>query len=85
MKPHHEELIEEHESHHHIVSPRVYLTIVVALLFATAITVWASYVDLGEWHITQGVTLFWNPVVALAIASNVVPRRSARNRAVCST
>ena len=28
----------------------------------------ASYVDLGEWHIAPGITLFWNPVVALAIA-----------------
>ena len=69
MKPHHEESIEEHESHHHIVSPRVYLIIVVALLFGTAITVWASYIDLGEWHIAPGMTLFWNPVMALAIAA----------------
>ena len=35
----------------------------------TAPTVWASYVDLGEWHITQGLTLFLNPIVALAIAA----------------
>ena len=69
MAQHHEESIEEHESHHHIVSPRVYLTIVVALLFGTAVTVWASYIDLGEWHIAPGVTLFWNPVMALAIAA----------------
>ena len=47
----------------------MYLTIVLALLVATGITVWASYIDLGEWHITQGLTLFWNPVVALAIAA----------------
>ncbi len=32
-------------------------------------TVSASYFDLGEWHIAPGLTLFWNPVVALAIAS----------------
>jgi cytochrome c oxidase subunit IV len=55
----------EHASHpvaehheHHIVSPRMYLLIFVALLVGTAITVGASYVDLGE----------WNPVIALAIA-----------------
>jgi cytochrome c oxidase subunit 4 len=69
MTQHNEESIEAHESHHHIVSPRVYLTIVLALLVGTAVTVWASYIDLGEWHITQGLTLFWNPVVALAIAA----------------
>lgn len=46
----------EHE--HHIVSPRVYLTIVLALLVGTGITVWASFIDLGP----------WNPVIALAIA-----------------
>jgi cytochrome c oxidase subunit IV len=69
MQPQHKETIEEHESHHHVVSPRIYLTIVVALLFATGATVWASYIDLGEWHVAQGITIFWNPVVALAIAA----------------
>jgi cytochrome c oxidase subunit IV len=55
----------EHPSHpvaehheHHIVSPRMYLLIFGALLVGTAITVGASYIDLGE----------WNPVIALAIA-----------------
>ena len=42
----------------HIVSPKVYLAILLALLVGTAVTVWASYVDLGV----------WNPVIALAIA-----------------
>jgi len=46
----------EHE--HHIVSPKVYLTIVLALLLGTGLTVWASFIDLGP----------WNPVIALAIA-----------------
>jgi len=57
----------EHEPH--VVSPVVYLAILGCLLAATALTVWASYIDLGEWHIAPGLTLFWNPVVALAIAS----------------
>ena len=58
-----------HSDHeHHIVSPIVYLTILGALFVGTALTVWASYIDLGEWHIAPGLTLFWNPVVALAIA-----------------
>jgi cytochrome c oxidase subunit 4 len=59
---------QQHENEHHIVSPVVYLTILGALLVGTALTVWASFIDLGEWHIAPGLTLFWNPVVALAIA-----------------
>ena len=58
----------QHAQEHHIVSPVIYLIIILALLVATATTVWASYLDLGEWHIAPGVTIFWNPVVALAIA-----------------
>lgn len=58
----------ETDHEHHIVSPVVYLTILLCLLVFTGLTVWASFIDLGEWHIAQGVTLFWNPVVALAIA-----------------
>ena len=49
---------EPHEHEHHIVSPKVYLTIVAALLVGTALTVWASFIDMGP----------WNPVIALAIA-----------------
>jgi cytochrome c oxidase subunit 4 len=59
---------EMYEQEHHTVSPMIYLAILGALLVGTAITVWASYIDLGEWHISQGLTVFWNPVVALAIA-----------------
>ncbi|HZP05423.1 MAG TPA: cytochrome C oxidase subunit IV family protein [Terracidiphilus sp.] len=55
----------DHE--HHIVSPMVYLTILLALLVGTGLTVWASYIDLGETHIGS-LTIFWNPVAALAIA-----------------
>lgn len=69
MNQHHEEGIEEHESHHHVVPPITYVIIVCALLVGTAVTVWASYIDLGEWRITSHLTLFWNPVVALAIAA----------------
>jgi len=47
---------EEHE--HHIVSPKVYALILLALLVGTAVTIGASYLDMGP----------WNPVVALAIA-----------------
>ncbi len=59
----------EKAQEHHIVSPKVYLVVFFALLVGTALTVLASFFDLGEWHIAPGLTLFWNPVVALAIAS----------------
>jgi cytochrome c oxidase subunit 4 len=43
---------------HHVVSPRIYVVIFIALLVGTALTVAASYVNLG----------IFNPIVALAIA-----------------
>ena len=50
----------KHDEHaHHIVSPKVYVVILIALLVGTALTVWASFIDLG----------FWNPIIALAIAT----------------
>jgi cytochrome c oxidase subunit 4 len=52
------ELSQQTDHEHHIVSPMVYLTIVAVLLLGTALTVWASFIDLGP----------WNPVIALAIA-----------------
>ena len=54
-----------HESGHgktrerHIVSPGIYAAVLVALLAGTALTVWASFWELGV----------WNPVIALAIAT----------------
>jgi cytochrome c oxidase subunit 4 len=48
----------EHE--HHVTSPTVYIVIVFSLLIGTALTVWASFIDLGP----------WNPVIALAIATS---------------
>jgi len=50
---------QQNEHARHIVGPGVYLVILFALLVGTALTVWASYVDLGV----------WNPVIALAIAT----------------
>jgi len=49
---------EHNENAHHIVSPKVYVVILLALLVGTAATVGASFIDLGP----------WNPVIALAIA-----------------
>ncbi len=47
------------ENGHHIVSPKVYVVILLSLLVGTGLTVWASFVELG----------FWNPIIALAIAT----------------
>ncbi len=46
----------EHE--HHIVSPKIYVAIFAALLVGTALTVAASYAELGV----------FNPIIALGIA-----------------
>lgn len=43
----------------HIVSPKVYLTILLALLIGTATTVWAAFQNFGPYNI----------VIALGIAS----------------
>lgn len=51
---------EASEHAHHIVGPKVYVAILFALLISTALTVWASFVDMG----------FWNPIIALAIATS---------------
>jgi cytochrome c oxidase subunit IV len=60
--------IEEHERHHHIVSPLVYIVILLALLAGTAATVWASFIDLGQLEVAPGLVIYWNPIVAIAIA-----------------
>jgi cytochrome c oxidase subunit 4 len=59
----------EHDNEHHIVSPAIYGLILLALLIGTGLTVWVSYIDLGQMRLFDtGFTLYWNPVVALAIA-----------------
>jgi cytochrome c oxidase subunit 4 len=47
------------EHTHIIVGPKVYVAMLFALLTGTALTVWASFLDLG----------LWNPIIALAIAT----------------
>ena len=51
-------MTENIEHAHHIVGPGVYVVILFALLVGTALTIWASYVDMGV----------WNPIIAIAIA-----------------
>jgi cytochrome c oxidase subunit 4 len=52
-------VVNPEHSDHHIVTPVTYGIVFVTLLFFTALTVVAAYVDLG----------IFNPVVALGIAS----------------
>ncbi|KAA6457636.1 oxidase [Acidobacteria bacterium AB60] len=47
-----------HDDHLHIVPPRTYIIVGTILLIFTALTVWASYLELGV----------FNPVIALFIA-----------------
>ena len=47
-----------HDTLDHIVSPRIYVIVGATLLIFTAITVWASFLELGV----------FNPIVALFIA-----------------
>lgn len=60
----------EHGSdEHHIVSPVTYAIILGCLLVFTGLTVAASFIDLGDTHVPfTNLVLYWNPVVALAIA-----------------
>ena len=46
-------------SEHHVVSPKIYAAVLVALLIGTVLTVQAAKIDLGPWNI----------VLALAIAT----------------
>lgn len=46
---------EEHE--HHIVGPMVYFTIFIALLVGTAITIGASYLNLGPFNAALAIAI----------------------------
>jgi cytochrome c oxidase subunit 4 len=54
----HDENAGHPQGEQHIVGPMTYLIIFFALLVGTALTIGATYIDMGP----------WNPVVALAIA-----------------
>jgi len=45
---------DEHDQEHHIVSPAIYGSILLALLIFTGLTVWMSFIDLGECISLQG-------------------------------
>jgi len=50
--------MQEEQAEHHIVSPKVYALIFLALMVGTAITVAAAFVEMGP----------FNPIIALGIA-----------------
>jgi len=41
----------------HIVSPKIYLTILIALLIGTVVTVYAAKIDLGRWNIVLALSI----------------------------
>jgi len=45
------------ENGHHVVSPKIYATILAALLLGTYITVQAAKIDLGPWNIVLALTI----------------------------
>jgi len=47
--------VSEHQEH--IVSPKIYLTILIALLVGTGATVYAAKIDLGRWNIVLALTI----------------------------
>ena len=44
-------------SEHHIVSPKVYGAVLVALLIGTVLTVQAAKIDLGRWNIVLALVI----------------------------
>jgi cytochrome c oxidase subunit IV len=47
--------VAEHKEH--IVSPKIYIVVLAALLLGTGVTVWAAYIDLGRWNIVLALTI----------------------------
>ena len=45
------------EHKEHIVSPKIYLTILIFLLIGTVVTVYAAKIDLGPWNIVLALTI----------------------------
>src|SRR5580700_9675483 len=55
---HKQEFHESHDTLEHVVPPRIYLIVGAVLLILTAVTVWASFLELNV----------FNPIIALFIA-----------------
>jgi cytochrome c oxidase subunit 4 len=71
--------VSEHEHTDHIVSPGIYLTIILCLLALTAATVAAAYVNLGPLNIVVALaiaTLKATLVVLFFMHAKYVPKRT---------
>jgi cytochrome c oxidase subunit IV len=71
--------VSEHEYTEHIVSPGIYLTIILTLLALTGITVWAAYVNLGPFNIVLALaiaTVKATLVVLFFMHAKYVPKRT---------
>ena len=69
----------EHYHTDHIVSPGVYLTIILCLLALTAATVAAAYVNLGQFNIVVALTIATMKatlVVLFFMHAKYVPKRT---------
>lgn len=66
-------------SEHHIVSPLLYLGILVALLAGTGITVWAATIDLGRFNIVLALliaTIKMSLVILFFMHGKYSPKRT---------
>lgn len=67
MATHEEKAAQNLELYHeHIVPVRTYLLVFITLLFATALTTWIAFQDLGNWNVVVAL------VIAVCKASLVV-------------
>jgi cytochrome c oxidase subunit 4 len=71
--------VSEHEHTEHIVTPGIYLTIILTLLVLTAVTVGAAYVNLGPFNIVLALaiaTVKATLVVLFFMHAKYVPKRT---------
>ena len=69
----------EHEHTEHIVSPGTYLVIILTLLGLTVLTVYAAFVDLGQFNIVVALTIATikaTLVVLIFMHAKFAPRRT---------
>lgn len=71
--------VSEHEHSEHIVSPGIYLAIILTLLILTGATVWAAYINLGPFNIVLALaiaTVKATLVVLFFMHAKYVPKRT---------
>jgi cytochrome c oxidase subunit 4 len=67
------------ENSHHVVSPKIYATILGALLLGTYLTVQAAKIDLGPWNIVLALliaTIKMSLVILLFMHGKYSPKRT---------